>query len=368
MALKGIKEKILSDGSKHIYVRFKYRGVTYPVKNFTRLFGCTTPTTAKEKLDEIKVEIAKNRDPFATSFNTLNEIFEERVRQKVQSGDWNHSTPKNYTYFYDKHIRKAIGSKKIENITYDNLKKVHNNILGVEKSTKNTLKMILRPIFTEEVKKGNIDRNIIDDLETYNMPVREKLNLRTSEKDIDIVRKLYNEIPNYNALKKTQQVEVRMFLYLALLTAHRFGELLKLTREDCYLDDKIIVSPASITKTKEDYKFPIPKELMEYIQSIESGLIFPTLKRGGIYAIFQRLVDNADIKLYKDKRISLHDTRRLMLTIMIRNLKIDSVLADSCLNHKQRGVINHYLSFDDDDIKKAYKKYWKFIRKISKAN
>ena len=70
----------------------------------------------------------------------------------------------------------------------------------------------------------------------------------------------------------------------------------------------------------------------------------------------------ADIELYKNKRISLHDTRRFMLTIMIRDLGIDSMLADTCLNHKQRGTVNHYLSFVYEDIEKAYNKYWELIR------
>jgi hypothetical protein len=56
--------------------------------------------------------------------------------------------------------------------------------------------------------------------------------------------------------------------------------------------------------------------------------------------------------------------RRLMLSVMIKDLKIDSVLADSCLNHKQRGVINHYLSFEYADIEEAYHKYWDYIREI----
>ena len=47
---------------------------------------------------------------------------------------------------------------------------------------------------------------------------------------------------------------------------------------------------------------------------------------------------------------------------MIKDLKIDSVLADSCLNHKQRGVINHYLSFTYKDTSDAYERYWKLIR------
>lgn len=51
-----------------------------------------------------------------------------------------------------------------------------------------------------------------------------------------------------------------------------------------------------------------------------------------------------------------------MFTIMIRDLGIDSMLADTCLNHKQRGTVNHYLSFVYQDIEEAYNKYWNLIR------
>ena len=78
-------------------------------------------------------------------------IFDDRLKQKVANGDWTHSKP-----------------------------------------TKNTLKMILRPIFTEQIKLGNIHENHIDKLVTYNMPVKESLELRTAEKYLDIVRKLYD--------------------------------------------------------------------------------------------------------------------------------------------------------------------------------
>ena len=362
MAYKGITSKILKDGSKHYYVRFKHNAKTYPVKNFTKLFGCRTEKQAFEKLQEIKLLISRGKDPFILTGNSLNDIFDERLKQKVANGDWTHSTPKNYTYFYNAYIRKSIGHKKIEKITYDDLLKIQKGMTHVANSTKNTLKMILRPIFIEEMKKGNIYENVVDKLETYNMPVRESLEVRTDEKHLDIVKKLYNAIPKYNALQKTQQIEVRAFLYLTILTAHRFGELLKLTKEDCYTDKQMIISPKTITKTKEDYKFPIPQECLEYIENIESGLIFPTIKRGSIYAIFQRLVNLAGIELYNNKKISLHDTRRFMLTIMIRDCKIDSVLADTCLNHKQRGVINHYLSFVYEDVVNAYNQYWSIIK------
>lgn len=358
----GITTKQTKDGSSVVMVRFKHLSKTYPIKNFTKLYGCKTQLQAYNKLQEVKLEISKGRDPFIGSLISLNDIFDDRLKQKVKNGDWTHSTPQNYSYFYNAYIRKTIGSKKIEKITYEDLLKIQNSMTHVSNSTKNTLKMILRPIFVEEMKKGKIFENVVDKLETFNMPVREHLELRTDEKNLDVMRKLYKAIPDYKVLSKQQDPEIKMFLYLTIMTAHRFGEIMKLRKEDCYIDKKMIISPKTITKTKEDYKFPIPDECIDYISSVDSGLIFPTIKRGSIYQIFQRLLKLADIEVYNNKKISLHDTRRLMLTIMIRDCKIDSVLADSCLNHKQRGVINHYLSFGYDDIREAYHQYWKIIR------
>ena len=101
---------------------------------------------------------------------------------------------------------------------------------------------------------------------------------------------------------------------------------------------------------------------LEYIENIESGLLFPNMNRNGIYAMFKKFVKLADIDLYNNKNISMHDTRRFLLTIMIRDCKIDSVLADTCLNHKQKGIIKHYLSFTYADVNEAYQKYWDVIR------
>ena len=362
MAKENIIIKTLKNGTKNYYVRFMYQAKVYPLKNFTKLYGCKTENQTLEKLNEVKILISQGKNPFISTYYTLNDIFDARLKQKVANGDWTHSTPTNYTYFYNAYIRKSIGYKKIEKITYKDLLDIQNGMTHVENSTKNTLKMILRPIFVEQIKLGNIHENPVDKLVTYNMPVKENLELRTDENHVDIVRKLYNAIPLYKTKSDKQLEEIHAFLYLTLLTAHRFGELLKLTKEDCYMDKEMIISPKTITKTKEDYKFPIPKECIDYINSIESGLIFPSVKRGSLYQIFQRVVVLSKIDIYKNKRISLHDTRRFLLTIMIRNLGIDSILADSCLNHKQRGVINHYLSFVYDDIKQAYSKYWDLIR------
>lgn len=58
----------------------------------------------------------------------------------------------------------------------------------------------------------------------------------------------------------------------------------------------------------------------------------------------------------------MHDTRRLMTSIMVSKLNIDSRLADYCLEHKEQKTIKHYLEFTYEDKVRAYKKYWNYVR------
>ncbi len=342
-------------------------GKIYPIKNFTKLFGCKTERQAYEKLQEVKVEISKGRDPFITTKETLNELYEERKNDNISNGTWRPRTVESYDYFFNRYIKQTIGYKKVSKITVDDVKKLYKfELAHVENSTKNQFKIIVRPIFVAELIKGNIHKNIIDEIKTYKMPVRECLEYRTYENHLDIVRKLYNAIPKYEALAYHQKEEFRAFLMLVVMTAHRHGELRQLTIDDCYIDQKIILAPKSITKTKEDYRYPLPEELIPYLKTIKSGLIFPTLKKGSIDMMFQRLIKLSNIETFNNKRISPHDTRRLLLSIMIRDLKIDSVLADACLNHKQSEAIKHYLSFSYEDKESAYFQYWDLVR--SNAN
>ncbi len=61
----------------------------------------------------------------------------------------------------------------------------------------------------------------------------------------------------------------------------------------------------------------------------------------------------------------MHDTRKLMLSIMISKLGIDSRLADYCLDHTTpQGTIKHYLEFTYEDKVEAYNLYWDYIRNI----
>lgn len=355
---KGITEKKLKNGTTAIMVRFKYDNTIYPVKNFTKLYGCKTRSEAKKQLDKIKVGISQGIKPFVDTPFTLNNIWKKRLEIKEQNKEWSLQTRTNYNYFYNKHIKTRIGHKKLNKITYEDLKDVVDNMPTIQGGSKNRVQKLMFPIFDDAIKNGTLNNNPAKHLKIYKSGNDKNVTLRVKNKNLFIARELVKAIPKYQVWQKSQELEIKMYFYMVVFTAHRIGELLKLKKENVIMDELKIISPPEITKTKIEYHFPIPPICLAYIKSIESGLLFPTLKRGSLYNIFQRLLQLTDIQFYDGKTISPHDMRRIMLNVMVIDCNVDGMLADSCLSHQQKGSTKHYVGFEDEHIRDAYTKYW----------
>ena len=360
---KGISTKILKNGETAVMVRFKYLGRTYPLKNFTKLFGCRTEAAAFKTLDqEIKKELSEGRDPFNSQTKNLDYYFYERYDSMIKAKKWRKdTTARAYLQFYKKYMAKPLGWKKLSKITYADLKNILKSIAHTSGTQHNQLKKILNPIFKEALRLGEVNTNPAELLVREKENKKEKISKRTTEDNLTMARKLYKAIGLYKP-KQTLKNELNAYLYLLLLTAHRYGELLKLTREDIYLDKNLILSPAYITKTNEDYHYPIPEECVEYFKSVKKGKLFPNLRYSSVADYFKKLVALSGIDFFNGKSLTPHDTRSLMLHIMMRNCKIDSRLADFCLEHYQGEVISHYLDFTYEDKKKAFEDYWEVVK------
>ena len=360
---QGITKKTMSNGEINIFVRFKHLSKTYPVKNFTKLYGCKTETQAKNKLEEIKVLISQGKNPFLTNIEDLNYLFYKRLKEKLKNKEWEeNTTAKRYKEFYIKYIENSIGHLKISKITYSHLDVILKKLSSTKCMNKKTLKNILNPIFTEQIKYGEIQNNPCDLLPKQQKEKREKITNRVENEDfLYILKELYNTIKNYNFYKKDTSDEFKNFFMLMLLTTHRYGELIQLTNDNINIKNKFFISNEEITKTNEIYKFPIPCECLEYISKNENGKIFPNIKYGAVYGIFLRIVKKSKILVYKNKTLSPHDIRRLFLNLMIKK-GFDSRLVDFCLEHKQNDVIEHYLDLSYSSKKEVFEKYWELIR------
>ncbi|MDF1877780.1 tyrosine-type recombinase/integrase, partial [Sulfurimonas sp. SAG-AH-194-L11] len=351
----GITTKKLKNGETAIMVRFKYLGKTYPLKNFTKLFNCRTEYQAFITLnEEVKKQLTDGKDPFNSQTKNLDYYFDERYKIQIIKKEWREdTTAKNYLKFYNKYMRKSLGWKKLSKITYTDLDDILKSISHTGATQHNQLKKILNPIFKEAMRRGEVDTNPASLLQRHKENKKEKISKRTTEDNLIIVRKLYKGIGLYKP-KETLKNELNAYLYLLLLTAHRYGELLKLTREDIYLEKNLIISPAEITKTREDYHYPIPEECLEYFKSVKSGKLFPNLRYSSVADYWSKLMSLSEIEFFNGKTLTPHDTRSLMLHVMMRNCKIDSRLADFCLEHYQGEVISHYLDFTYEDKREAF--------------
>lgn len=362
MAISGISIKKMKNGEEAIMVRFKYLGKIYPVKNFTKLFGCKTPTQAKDKLNEVKLEISKGNDPFNAKTKDLNYYFEEMYKHNVKNKLWRvDTTARGYKNYFNKYIRQQLGWKKLSKITYADLDNILKQLSHTKGTQHNMLKKIMNPIFKEALRRGEVNSNPAELLKRIKEDKKERVTKRTMETSLSMAQKLYKAISLYKP-KQTLKNELNAYLYLLLMTAHRYGELLKLTTDDIYLDKDLIISPSHITKTNEEYYFPIPNECKEYFNSIGDGKLFPNLRYTSVADYFKKLVALSEIEFFKNKTLTPHDTRSLLMNTMIRDCGVDSRLADYCLEHNPEGVIAHYLDFHYDDKKMAFEKYWEKLR------
>ncbi|MBU1218143.1 hypothetical protein KJ870_07140 [bacterium] len=358
MAFDGITEKKMKNGKTAIMVRFKYDGKIYPVKNFTKLYGIEKPNEAKKKLDQIKVGISQGIKPFVITPFTLTDVWKKRLETKRTNGKWSAETCRNYGYFFNKHIEPLIGNFKLSKITYDDLKEVVDKMPTIQGGSKNRVQKLIYPIFDDAIKNGILNHNPCKYLEVFKSGNDTNLKHRCKNSNLVIARELYKAIPKYKVHQKSQHQEIINYLFLVLFSAHRIGELLRLTKEMVIIEEELIIAPETITKTKQKYRFPIPPICLDYIKNVKSGLLFPTLQRPSIYNIFQRLLKITDLKFYDGETISPHDIRRVMMNVMVVQCGIDGILADSCLSHQQKGSTKHYVGFEDIHIREAYEKYW----------
>ncbi|MBE0514218.1 tyrosine-type recombinase/integrase [Sulfurimonas sp.] len=365
----GIRTKIMKDGTKNIMVRLRHDGTKYHEMNYTKLFECETEEDAYKETIIVKRRIDNGEtDPFGKKKSViLNDIWEKYSTEKLEDDTWKKSSYTTYTTNYNKRIRNSIGWKQVHLITYNNIDSIVKSMKGLGKSSKSFIKLILLPVFEECRKNKLIKENIILDLKLKKRKKEEnrKISDISHDEPLDIVRKLYNTIPKYeNIHKKDTTNEVRAIFYLLLLTAHRLQEMMDLKQEHIILKKDLIITTEDITKTREDYHFPLPPEVKDYLtnNADNEGRFFPNMIQKTLLNRWKQLVQLADVGLKNGKTLTIHDTRRLMLYVMIHDCEIDVVIADACLNHKVQGTIKNYIDIPYPIIEKSFTKFWKIVR------
>lgn len=345
------------------FARFKFKNKLYPFLNLTFKYGVRKPKEAFEKIQVLKSELRSGINPFSKEKNEekkIGELWDFYIENK--KNELAENTIKSYSKFYKKWLEPSLKNKKLSEVSENDL------ILIFEKGLKNNgssnkknLKKILMPIFKVGLEKEYIKKNILEnDFFKFKKEVKkQKISQRTNLRHLEIAQKLYKTIDLYESQFKKQREELKIFLYLFLMTGHRYGELLKLEKENIVLEEQKIKVFKDITKTNIITYFPFPQECCDFFTKIDAGKVFKNIEYGAIYGIFKRLKNKANLGF----ELSAHEIRNLLLNSLIA-LGVDSSLVNrACLDHNQDEVFEAYLDIDFEQKKKIYEIYWENLRK-----
>lgn len=345
------------------FARFKFKNKLYPFINLTFKYGVRKPKEAFEKIQVLKSELRSGINPFSKEKNEekkIGELWDFYIENK--KNELAENTLKSYLKFYKKWLEPSLKNKKLSEVSENDL------ILIFEKGLKNNgssskknFKKILMPIFKIGLEKEYIKKNILEnDFFKFKKEVKkQKISQRTNLRHLEIAQKIYKTINLYESQFKKQREELKIFLYLFLMSGHRYGELLQLEKENIILEEQKIKVFKNITKTNIITYFPFPCECYDFFTKIDAGKVFKNIEYGAIYGIFKRLKNKANF----DFELSAHEVRNLLLNSLI-SLGVDSSLVNrACLDHNQDEVFEAYLDIDFEQKKKIYEIYWENLRK-----
>lgn len=350
---QNVYEVVNQSGHTSYIVRFKYLNKRYSDKNFTSLFGSTTAKKAFDKLNEIKVMLSQGENPFEKIQNiTVDEYFNAYIATINNEDRYIKTT------YYNKHIQKKIGKMSIASVEENHILKILNSstLTNLSDRSKFTTKMILDPMFKMSIRDGKRTDNPLSNIKFKKNTLKKALHSRIITNEKDIVTTLYKTI------QEVSDIQMKIVLLISLMTARRRSEILKLKWEDIH-EDKIFASKDS-TKTKIDDEYPLPLEIIELLKEYQVyniGYIF-NIHKDTVTKKFTKIVNNSSIEVVQGSSLTLHDSRHLFMSIMSLETS-NTDLVDKCISHSKRETIKDtYLSFNYNERKKIFQRYWEILR------
>jgi integrase len=256
----------------------------------------------------------------------------------------------------DKWIYPKLGKLYLDRITAAQVVRCIENVIDSGAPTvANDVRRHIKEILKYGTILGCMQFNVAADLSQQDAGTKEKS--RNRYLTVDEITLLTSSIAkNRDWFGRDNELTI----YLLLLLGVRKSELIKAKWEQFDLENGLWAIPDD-TKTKTAYIVPLPECVVEYFQEIKvracgSEWVFPARRRGvrKLGHISTDTINAALANLDVDiEHFTIHDLRRTMRT-QLAALGIRTEVAERCLNHKLKGVVDIYDRHDYlDDRRKA---------------
>ena len=288
----------------------------------------------RDRIRYAELELIKAKEEAETTIDTdatVNEIV-ELYFETLKNGTYRDSRKS----YYDRRIKKLLGSKKAKNILPMHIQKIINNNIKSGESPRTAKQAIevLSPAFNIARANRIIVYNPCLDVK-ISLPKAKKIVVNATERLTSIYKaiiKLYKDDPFY-----------RSFFLLAL-QGRRKGEIINLKWEDISFEyDYYFLAD---TKNDEEQKVFLPPNVKTALKEFEQkeGWVFESPVNRG-----ERLSDakrqTAKLKKELGNWFTMNYTRNVMVSAMAEQ-GVDAIYMSGALGHNDPNTINKYLTMN----------------------
>lgn len=315
-------------------------------------------TEARRRRDQLSAQAQTGQlpQPSRLTLAQLAETWLEGFRALVAAGERAERTLEYYTYALDKHLLPALGHKRLQQISTDDIAQLIANLRakGLSAKTINGALVPLGRILKHALRRGHITNNPLDRLEQHERPRNHRREQRVLNHH-EISRLLAASLPRY-----------RTFLGTAIYTGMRLSELLGLTWADIDFDQQLIHVRYQLSRARQDKParrvplktraatrdIPLPPQLAALLRrhklasrySADADYVFCTatgtplssrnVERRGL----GHAADNADLNTEDHPRLRVHDLRHTYASHLIIDLKLDIPQVSRILGHTRPSI------------------------------
>lgn len=304
---------------------------------------------ARAKAMEYAVQMDKGDDPLLARRQRCNaptfamawdDIYEPRVLCKK-----NQKAQKDERAMYDRYVKRSIGSKRLADITMDDVHKVHDFITARKKSVRaNRVLQVMRCVFNRAIDAGWMTHNPARGIQRNPELPRERF-LFPEE-----VQRLLE------ALNKHQNQRVADIIRFLMLTGARKGETLNATWDQFDLDNGKWTKPSSHTKQKRIHTVPLSADAVTLLRRIRqrtnSRFVFPQVGNPEAPSVEVKRFW-ADITKAADiSNLRIHDLRHHFATVLASS-GLSLPIIGQLLGHTQQATTARYAHLMIDPLRDA---------------
>jgi integrase len=310
---------------------------------------------ARAGLDIIKERKAEKR--VVPSFKQAALIVYEREKQTFRSAQHAH----NWLQSLELHVFPVIGSKRVDELTIDDLERVFAPMWTKTPDTaRRTLRRVRKVFDYVHAKAYRVGLEHPCNGLVMILP-HHKLKRETFES------LPYNELPKFigemrkagNARKSSASLSVSLGFEFLVLTVSRVSEVTNAKWTEIDMEAKTWTLPAARTKTNKTHRVPLSNSALEILKFakdflIQSEYVFPGPDGGplSVSAFLMRL------RRMGHEQITCHGFRATFKTYATEQTNFNWLVIESCLAHTVPGVERNYLRTDFFDERRKLLEQW----------